>query len=225
MTLISKNTIIGSALAILGFGQSALACDFVQNSVDVERLSVTVDADLSDWENVDFQKIEETCASCDELNSKDMRAEFAVTVDQNNLYLVAVVIDDEVDINGSTKIFDLDGIEVMIDGFNNCSEKFYDDDMMLFVTADGRFQFKSPTRSTDRIEVATSIIEDGYMIELSIPWQIIGSYPDEASSMGFSISVNDRDGENREGQFFWHYSTKHWENTGDWASLHFLDNK
>ena len=222
MTLISKNIIIGSALAIFGFGQSALACDFVQNSVDVESLSVTVDADLSDWEEVDFQKIEETCASCGELNSKDISAEFAVSVDQNNLYLVAVVMDDEVDINGSTKIFDLDGIEVMLDGFNNCSDTFYDDDMMLFVTADGRYQFKGSQRATGRVEVATRIIEDGYMIELSIPWQIVGSYPDEAPSMGFSISVNDRDGENREGQYFWHYSNEHWKNPSEWASLHFL---
>jgi len=216
MISISRKLFIASALAVFSHSQTALACDLVQNSLDVESFAVEIDANLADWDNADFQKIEETCASCPDRNSRDITAEFAVTVDQNNLYLVAIISDDEVDINGSSKIFELDGIEIMLDGFNNCSGEFYDDDLMLFVTADGRYQFKSPHRVTDRVEVATRIIEDGYMIEIAIPWQTIGSYPDEAPSMGFSLSVNDRDRERR---------GNHWENTADWASLHFLDSK
>jgi len=222
MISISKTQLIALAFALVSQSPLALACDFVQNSVDIEPMNVVVDADLSDWENATFQEIKETCASCADSNSSDITAEFSLTMDETNLYLVAVVSDDEVDINGSSKIFELDGIEVMLDGFNNCSETFYDDDLMLFVTADGRYQFKSSHRVTDRVEVATRIIEDGYMIELAIPWQTVGSFPDEAPSMGFSISVNDRDRERRESQSFWHYSTEHWQNTANWPSLHFL---
>ena len=93
---------------------------------------------------------------------------------------------------------------------------------MLFVTADGRYQFLNPARVSEQIKVASRIVKSGYMIELAIPWSLLGSNPDTTNSIGFSLVINDRDNERREGQYFWHFSREHWNNTGDWGSIHFL---
>ena len=214
--------VLGIFLISLLAPAGALACDYVQNSVDVNSFPVRIDAEVQDWQKADFFEVTENCVSCSDRNSNDLSADFSVTFDEQNLYLIALIGDDEVDVDGSSAIYQLDGIEILLDGFNNCSNELYDDDLMLFVTADGRYQFLNPARANERIRVATRIVKSGYMIEVAIPWHLTGSYPDTTSSIGFSLVVNDRDREKREGQYFWHYSKEHWSNTGQWGSIHFL---
>ncbi len=139
----------------------------------------------------------------------DLSATVMVGWDDYFLYIAARVIDDQYVQNESGKnLFKGDSIEVLID--INVPRDYYDRNLSL-----DDFQFgvsPGPDTPGDEIETyvwyprsrrgvynsikaAASPTDDGYRVEVKIPWEIMDIIPDIGKHYGFAFSVSDNDNE------------------------------
>jgi len=139
----------------------------------------------------------------------DLSATFMVGWDDYYLYIAARVIDDDYVQNATGKnLFKGDSIELLLD--INVPRDYYDRNLSL-----DDFQFgvsPGPDEPSDDIEsymwyprsrrgVYNSIkaaalpTDDGYRIEVKIPWEIMDIEPDIGKHYGFAFSVSDNDNE------------------------------
>lgn len=120
---------------------------------------------------------------------EDASVQFASLYDNENLYFFFQVTDDLL-VDDSSDIYNDDSIEIYIDGLNDSSGPYADDDHWILVGSSATYQSLGPTN----IDVAGSIIttDVGYNIEISIERSAIGA--GTSGELGFNIGLNDDDG-------------------------------
>ncbi|MDP8216260.1 MAG: glucoamylase family protein [Candidatus Kaelpia imicola] len=129
----------------------------------------------------------------------DLASEFSLGWDEESLYLWVEVTDNEVLVEDiPDKIYKQDSIEVYITPENK----------NLYWGNKKQFQFGfAPSGSRkeslhyawfqnrvfEEIELKSKITESGYILEIAIPFEILGIEPEPGLKIGFSIAVNDFD--------------------------------
>ena len=167
--------------------------------------------------------------------SNDLSGTVMVGWDDYFLYIAARVKDDRYVQNASGKnLFKGDSIEIMLDA--NLSRDLFrrsldSDDYQLGISpgksepsADTEAYLwypKSKDGTYDDVEAAAVPTDDGYRIEAKIPWSIFGVNPDIGKHYGFafSISDNDKSGENVQQSMVSTAPNRHLTDPTTWGEL------
>ncbi|NOY78030.1 MAG: hypothetical protein GXO76_09205 [Calditrichaeota bacterium] len=118
---------------------------------------------------------------------------FSLWNDQN-LYFAFRVKDNQLEVSNSALWLD-DGIEIYLDTQNNRSTSLDSDDYHFIVTI-------NKISNISGIPIGFHQSEQGYVLEIAIPWSLINTVPAANQTMGFLLGNNDRDNE-KTVQFDW----------------------
>ncbi|MBN2180742.1 MAG: tetratricopeptide repeat protein [Sedimentisphaerales bacterium] len=136
---------------------------------------------------------------------QDLSAYYRVLCDQDNLYLLVDVTDDELK-NDSEEFYYDDSIELFIDGDNSKNGSYGENDFTYNFNWD-----KSNPNMEERgqpyqgdIKSAMVTTDNGYRLEVKIPWAAIGTKSPKEAKIGLDVHVNDDDdGGERETKLTW----------------------
>ena len=125
--------------------------------------------------------------------SNDIGASFAGLWDATNLYLYVDVRDNVRATNTANGWFS-DAVEVFIDGTHARATGFGEHDLHFTMghRADAGAEVNGRMQGVQFGQVDTGT--PGYRVELSVPWALLGSTPEEGTLIGFDILVDDSDG-------------------------------
>lgn len=120
----------------------------------------------------------------------DASLRMASLYDADHLYFFVEVTDDTL-VNDSSAIYNDDSIEITLDGLGDRSGDFGQDDHWFVLGAESVYA----SLGTAQIEIEGVIIPTtlGYNIEFSVQRADVG--PINATNLGFSIAINDDDGQ------------------------------
>ena len=130
----------------------------------------------------------------------DIRADFKVAFDENDIYLYVMVVDDEIN-TSSNNAWENDGIELFFDAQNKKNEGMYipgNDVHWRWVYGDVNGH-PGPGNET----VAWLETDLGYAMELMIPATDLPRKYGFGSEIGFEIQVNDYDGGELQNSLQW----------------------
>ena len=136
---------------------------------------------------------------------KDLSAHYRLMCDQDNLYLLVDVIDDELK-NDSVEFYYDDTIEVFIDADNSRDSGYGENDYTY------NFNWDSTSPSMEErgqpyqgdIKSALVTTDNGYRLEIKFPWSAIGTKPFTGAKIGLDVHVNDDDdGGERDTKLTW----------------------
>jgi len=180
----------------------------------------TIDGDLSDWADADWQSIAEPSQVTSGANlwksPDDLSARFAVTQDEQNIYIAVQVTDDFVQYHLTPA--DSDGIEIFTASPAKGEISFSRDaDWHRLVITPFSPDGQSPGDPTGPARITTSGGKKfnavraayaremkSYVIELAISRQELGWSTDRSAANKLEVAVNDRDlGTRRESQLKW----------------------
>ena len=200
---------------------------------------VTIDGDLAEWQDAQWQHIPPTRAwHGNPRGEEDVNAYFATKWDEAHFYLAAKVADDVVINEAPTAdmLWEQDSIEVhinVLDDYGLPKEGGAGDGLPLPIYGPDDFQFgfdihgrmtgssANPLNvQPEGSKVGVETTDDGYRMEVAIPWAAMFLEPVPGYTVGFTMSVNDTD--NRaaryEKQLTWR-GRKVCENTEGWGRL------
>jgi hypothetical protein len=138
--------------------------------------------------------------------SADIQGEFRAMWDDDALYVLAQVLDDETARGPQSSPWEDDGVEVYVDGdgSRNDSVDGYDANDRQYV-----FRWSDPEaheakgRGVEGIRFAQKEWEYGYRMEIAVPWGTVGVAPEAGATIGLDVHVNDNDGVGREDKLMW----------------------
>lgn len=136
----------------------------------------------------------------------DLSAEVSAMHDAEHLYVLFRVKDDRVAANVPNEpgSHNNDSVEIHIDGDNSKSANYGGDDLQFVFIADGNRFEEVKHKATEGVSFAFEQLEDGYAVEVQLPWSTLRSKPLAGSLIGFDAHVNDNDsGAAREGKIGW----------------------
>jgi len=143
------------------------------------------------------------------------------------LYVLAVVKDDTLtnDSGGGTNKWNDDSVEVYVDGDNSKGSSVDENDHQYTCWWNNEV-LEEPSAihhgapSLVGVEYAVATTDDGYLLEIKLPWMsIMGEPATPGQLIGFDVWINDDDdGGNRDSQVSW-YSTdgNGWQDPSVWA--------
>jgi len=190
---------------------SAAGCNSVSGQVVAEKLpaltyvqdGVTIDG-IAESEYVDYFPIEVKLSGS--IGEPNIAAKWSGLWDTQKAYFFINVTDDDLSADGGNWYAN-DGVEVFIDG-NNSKGGGYDgenDFQYGFVWNNTSVQEGSnPDGATNGVEFKMVESENGYSLEIAIPWTTIKATPEQGTVIGFDIAINDDDwGGDRENKISW----------------------
>ena len=154
----------------------------------------------------------------------DLSASWTGLWDNTNMYIFVSVTDDDLQYDSGSSWWNDDGIEIFIDG-NNSKGTTYDAFCFQFGFVWGASSIftgaNNPSNSTAGIQYSIVDTEQGYDLEVLIPWSLIGINPTIGHVIGFDIGVNDDDGGGaRNNKIAWHKTTDDgWENPSVFGNI------
>ena len=148
-------------------------------------------------------------------SSADLSANFKITRDANNLYMLVDVTDDILRNDGAAN-WQKDGIELYIDMGNDKSGSYVPNN-------DYQYSFVwnvSTPQAGVTIAQTTKAGNSGYIMEISIPWATLNGAPAAGTFMGIDLQVEDNDSGNRNGKKAWADKTDNaWQSTSVLGTL------
>jgi len=174
---------------------------------------ITIDGIFSekDWEN-----LTSTTRVIDGQN--DNTLSFKMLWDSTNLYIGASVTDSKI-FSNSAIAWENDAIELYIDG--NCNKgTSYDKYDRQFILPINQPVFEAQNR-TDGVISKMIRTENGYNLEIAIPFKNIGIIPQLKSLLGFDISNIDSDNGSRQGVIMWKGTSSNWVDTRNFGTIVF----
>lgn len=161
------------------------------------------------------------------LGTPDNQVSFDARWDDNNLYVAVQVLDSVLINDSGTDTWNDDSVEIFIDGLNNRSKTYQEDDNQIFIGY-GDPSFETYHGSAG-IASGVQDVEGGYTVELSIAWSAIGVVPREGIKIGFDIANDDdddigQDGD-RDGILVWHGDNNNWQDTSNFGELFLTGDK
>jgi hypothetical protein len=186
--------------------------------------SIKIDGDLSDWDKTRSARI--TLTNKNNRNTElgygyakddsDLSGIFFLAQDDKNIYIAGIVRDDEI-VTTKTKdrIYEDDCVEICFDVDRNgfkLDGNPYDYQLAIAPSGpDGKPQAWSRgymQKNPSDIEYASKLIKGGYTIEVKIPFTSLPGFdPKKTKSVGFSISINDRDTKGKVKKLNWSVDT------------------
>ncbi|MFN6946036.1 MAG: glycosyl hydrolase family 8 [Cytophagaceae bacterium] len=138
-------------------------------------------------------------------NDADLSAEWKMMYDNNFLYVLAVVTDDARKSEGGANVWEDDGIEIYIDIGNDKNGTYGANDYRYAFRWNDPVVYEAQHGNTAGVQYAQSNTTDGYIMEIAIPWGILGGTPTPGTLMGFDFHVNDDDPgtAGRDGKIAW----------------------
>jgi hypothetical protein len=167
----------------------------------------TIDGVFDEWDEERYSASSVVFGGNRWSGAADLSSTFMIAWDDYNLYIAARVRDDKYVQNASGEnLFKGDSVEILLD--NNVAKDYFD----RFWSSDDYQIGISPGKDTpsDQIEVwqwlprskegelttvkaAALPTDDGYRIEIKIPWDVLGTTPEIGKHFGFAFSVSDND--------------------------------
>nr|AAC43719.1 endoxylanase precursor [Thermoanaerobacterium sp.]prf//2209349A endoxylanase [Thermoanaerobacterium sp.] len=123
------------------------------------------------------------------LGSNGATATAKMMWDDKYLYILADVTDNNLN-KSSVNPYEQDSVEVFVDQNNDKTTYYENDDGQLRVNYDNEQSFGGSTNSNG-FKSATSLTQNGYIVEEAIPWTSIT--PLNGTIIGFDLQVNDAD--------------------------------
>jgi tetratricopeptide (TPR) repeat protein len=184
----------------------------------VERAPIVVDGKIDDWEKLEaeYQSVESISTRFQRPSStQDISAKFQVLADFENLFIVFIVVDDEVIFGRESfsKTWRQDCVEVYFDGdLVNVQKDDYDSN-------DGQIRVSSEDGDSAQLEGAVKVGDNilqlpllwnalgvtaalkrtsrGYVVELQVPTHVFGkSWFSSGEKVGLNVKVIDVDSNN-----------------------------
>lgn len=157
------------------------------------------------WSNIQKHKIEiVNLGSVD--NDNDLSGSWKALWDNENLYYLIEVIDDQESIDNNTPWSD-DAIELYIDGDNSKNTSYDNNDYQLAFLRNDQTTIETGTNSaqnTTGIDHAFTNGTNSYTLEVSIPWSLFGVNPVTGYATGTDIHIVDDDnGDERDAKIAW----------------------
>ncbi|MGB1309792.1 MAG: sugar-binding protein [Leucothrix sp.] len=150
-------------------------------------------------------------------NAGDLAATWRSSWDQQGLN-IWVGIQDDKHVKDSPMAWSDDSVEVYIDA-DGSRDKTFDgknDFQLTFRMKDQTIAIgqSSPVRDTRMIRHQMTKTNNGYRLEASIPWPMLGIWPKPGMQIGFDIQINDDDnGDQRDAKISWNaVSDEAWKN-------------
>ncbi len=139
-------------------------------------------------------------------SDEDCSAYYKVMWDQENLYLLVDVTDDELK-NDSMEFYYDDNIELFIDADNSRKSEYGDKDYTYDFNWDRttpNMEARGQLYQKDDIKYALVTSDDGYRLEIKFPWSTLGTEPFPGAKIGLDVHVNDDDdGGERDTKLTW----------------------
>lgn len=166
----------------------------------------TIDGDLSEWATISY--VADACTFGCSLwsGSSDMSGTYYLGWDASNLYLAVRVRDEaHVSIARGSRMYRGDIVEIQFDA--NLDADFTQKSLSLDDTQLGlspgnfgslapaayRWYPKAYAGAPASVHVQADSTTDGYTLEASIPWTLLGATPASGSHYGFALSLSDDD--------------------------------
>lgn len=186
---------------------------------------ITVDgrADEEVWKNAEMRD-DFVCL----WGASDSSLSFKTAYDEMNLYIFAKIKDKALICDsGRESYWDDDSFEVYLDGNMGRTKTYEDDDaQIVFIYGSDNCALKIGEKSAYyetppfNIESAQLKTDDGWQIEIKIPFSLIGVSPVTGKNIGFSLGYSDDlDGGKREAQFRWEGTTSNHISTEAFGTL------
>jgi hypothetical protein len=130
--------------------------------------------------------------------------------DESYLYILATVVDDELDKSGTSGGAHLqDSVEVFLDENNHKSGTYESDDVQYRINFDNAATFNPETWSANNLKSAVTKTDTGYVVEAAIKWTQIT--PKNGTYIGLEMQINDTAAGTRLGTSSWFdYSGNGW---------------
>ena len=165
----------------------AKALSYDKTAAVLKADSITIDGQLSDSAWFDMQELSNLYVG----DMQEINAIFGVTWDNDNFYIgvsVDAAIEDKTD-------FSSDSITFYFAPDNYRGTPYSSDDFQVqifnqgtCVTAGAAGVGKNDSLDVSAITVAYAAQENGYSIEIAMPWSVVGTIPhDDSNVMGFDI--------------------------------------
>lgn len=183
--------------------------DKTKLNIDYKTEDFVFDGDISDWE---------LKYDMDELYWGETAnySQFALMWDEEYLY-AAVKTVDEVVFTQNSNLTECDAIEVYVDG-NNTKGTKYDKNCKQYILVAGKTTVNSVSKITD----------DGYVMEIAIPWSSIGVNVSENKQIGLDINFidndNNRSDSGRCGIMGFNGTKNNWLNPSPWTTFTLVKN-
>ncbi len=143
---------------------------------------------------------------------------FGTLWDEENLYVAAVVKDDKV-VYDHQYPYQNDSVELLFNPSNEKAGIWVPGDIQLFsgyVNGEKTFY----TANTKPINSAWNITDDGYVVEIAVPWTTIGLTPKKGLKIGFDVNVNESDESlKRTGIVTWSGTADNYLTTADFGTI------
>ncbi|WP_010180706.1 sugar-binding protein [Aquimarina agarilytica] len=181
---------------------------------------LTIDGSDADWSQNSYPLSNKILGNV--TSDNDLSAKFQAQWDSEYLYILVDVTDDDLS-NDSEQPYQDDSVEIYIDGGNEKSSSYDNNDHQLV------FQYNSGTvyhypanqQNPSGVNFAQTSKNSGYTLETRIAWSFIGINPEIDKPFGLDIHVNDDDnGGNRDKKITWNASSDiAWQNTAVFGTV------
>lgn len=193
-----------------GGASSSVVFNVVFNGLEISKSTtpILVDGNVeTQWNDIIESGIAKKSAGV--INSpNDLSATVKSMWDNTYLYLLIQAVDDNLKIDAANNPWDDDSFELYVDAGNEKSATYDANDKQLAFKADPSGMLNVTNNTTTGIKKGFVANSNGYIIELAVPWSLIGITPMLNSQIGLEFSVNDRDNATaREGQLSWNDAT------------------
>ncbi|UCD53568.1 MAG: tetratricopeptide repeat protein [Phycisphaerales bacterium] len=136
----------------------------------------------------------------------DCSASFRALYDEDNLYVLVDVTDDDLQ-NDSEEFWLDDAVEIFIDADNSKRGSYDDNDFQYHFGWDASSPALGESQHGNMagVEAAFARTDAGYRAEIRLPWSTLGTKPMAGTPIGLDVQVNDDDGGGeRDSKVAWH---------------------
>ncbi|MDR0963878.1 MAG: endo-1,4-beta-xylanase, partial [Clostridium sp.] len=138
-----------------------------------------------------------------EAPDKTTQASAKLLWDEENLYVLATVVDAQLNKTGAGGGVHLqDSVEVFIDEYNHKSDGYRPYDSQYRINYDNEATFNGENANAQHLKSVTVKTEDGYVVEAAFKW--IKREVEVGNKVGLELQINDAKGGNRIGCLSWY---------------------
>ncbi|MEW6357661.1 MAG: sugar-binding protein [Planctomycetota bacterium] len=196
---------------------------------------VTLDGKLTEWQKAETIEIDHAKTSFG-VTSSDADASYMLGTmwDENNLYVAIFVKDSKIvtDQKGED-LYKADCIEIAIDLDNQSEGSYQKDDYQFVFCPSGpdkrpqKWMYRNPVTGNQEpkdVQVASVLKDDGYVLEIAIPWKALGEFrPAAGTVIGFQHDIRDYDANEEAAGLCWSPSKDPMANPLEWGDLILVD--
>lgn len=157
-----------------------------------------VDGDLSEWTVLEYSAGVPTFGRENWSGAADLSAVWNLAWSETHLYLALKVRDDVLSQeNSGSGLYKGDSVELLLNINPSNTGALDTDDFQLGVSSFSGEAYlwlpKEFASSVGDVTFAWQQLEDGYAVELAVPWSVFRVKPEVEQTFGFTLSINDND--------------------------------